>query len=152
MYTKYLLLVHPYARKRFLYFILDLTIIHFCRFLVRYNPCLYIHLICVYRIPVSPKLTWIFWQIHNNCKLPSAFLLMIYYLFADHQIGSSQLSRLSRILVLLLDCYAEIGALIRCIPCQLICARHLLRSRAVTHRIFFSEMTYIFRHASVTCS
>ena len=56
------------------------------------------------------------------------------------------------ILVLILDGNPEIGANVRSNLSYLICSRHLIRSRNVTDRIFFSPKITIFLHACDTCS
>ena len=48
------------------------------------------------------------------------------------------------IMVILLDCNSEISSHVRSHLCYLICLRHLIRSRAVTNRIFFLQI-YIIR-------
>jgi len=54
---------------------------------------------------------------------------------------SSELS--FHIMVLILDGNSEIGAHVRSKPCYLICLRHLIRSKAVSKRIFsISKNTY----------
>ena len=45
-------------------------------------------------------------------------------------------------IVLILDGNLEVGAHVMGILCYLICSRHLIRSRAVTNRFFFSEKAY----------
>ena len=69
---------------------------------------------------------------------------MNYYLYAGHKIGSSRVSCLSRILVLLLDGNSEIGAFVRNSLSHLICARHLISSKAFTIRIFFFSPKGLF--------
>ena len=54
-------------------------------------------------------------------------------------------------MVLKLDGDSEIGAQVRINLCYLICLRHLIRSRAVTNRIF-STKSLIFLHACATRS
>ena len=55
-------------------------------------------------------------------------------------------------MVFIWDGNSEIGAHFRSILCYLICLRHLIWSRAVTNRGFFSPKSPIFLHAWATCS
>ena len=54
-------------------------------------------------------------------------------------------------MVLIFDGNSEIGAFVRSDLCYMNCLRHLIRSRAVTSRIFFFKMP-TFSHACSSCS
>ena len=47
------------------------------------------------------------------------------------------------IMVLILDGNSEIGAQVRSNLCYLICLKHLIRNKAVSNRVIFSEKTYV---------
>ena len=55
-------------------------------------------------------------------------------------------------MVHILEGDSEIGAHVRSKLGFRICLRHLIRSRLVTNRIFFSAKRPIFLHACATCS
>ena len=55
------------------------------------------------------------------------------------------------LMVLILDGNSEIGSHVRSNLCCLICLRHLIRSRTLTNRIFFSQKITICFHACATC-
>ena len=55
-------------------------------------------------------------------------------------------------MVRILDGNSGVGAHVRSNICHLICLRDLIKSRAVTNRIFFSPNRPIFLHGCATCS
>ena len=56
-------------------------------------------------------------------------------------------------MVLICDGNSEIGAHVESNLCYLICLRHLIRSKAVTNRIYFSpETLFFFLHGCAICS
>ena len=86
------------------------------------------------------------WAHSNEWRYPGLYLPCYLGSLSDRFINNVR-RKGQCMMVSILDGNSRIGAHVRSNLCYLICLRYLIRSRAVTNRIFFSPKRSIFLHA-----